>query len=101
MREAIWEATSMQHLPVVLFIFMAVVALGCAALLLGFIALIRIRQSGGKLRGRGIAIAAVIGGALTLLTGPPCVSILASFIERAGARLPSPMAAPGPETPGN
>ena len=53
---------------VVLVVVGGVVLAGLLALILGIAALVRINRSGGELRGRGLALAAIILGALILLT---------------------------------
>jgi hypothetical protein len=53
-----------------LFVACAVLVIPLLAILLGIIALVRINRSGGQLRGRGWAIAAILGGALMLFAVP-------------------------------
>jgi hypothetical protein len=50
--------------------------LGLTAALLGIVALVRINRSGGELRGRGLAIGAIIIGGLMLLLMPVIVFVV-------------------------
>jgi hypothetical protein len=51
-------------------LFLGLPLLGVLALVLGIVSLVRINRSAGRLRGRGLAIAAIVVGALVLLAAP-------------------------------
>jgi hypothetical protein len=55
----------------ILVVIGGVTMIGLLALVLGIVALARINRSGGALKGRGLAIAAIVLGALMLLA--PCI----------------------------
>ena len=55
---------------VALLVILGVPLVGVLALVLGIVALVRIGRSGGALRGRGLALAAIVLGGLMLLVTP-------------------------------
>jgi hypothetical protein len=57
---------------VILIVIGGLALAGLAAVILGIVALVRINRSGGALRGRGLAIAAIVIGGLMLIA--PCLS---------------------------
>ena len=76
-----------------------VVLVGLLALILGIVALARINRSGGALKGRGLAIAAIILGALMLfapILGLPLLWLAAGTAapERSARAVPSLPAEP-------
>ncbi|MHC4916197.1 MAG: hypothetical protein ACYTGB_11975, partial [Planctomycetota bacterium] len=67
----------MSLLPLVILLVIGGLILGALlALILGIVALLRINRSGGALRGRGLAIAAIVIGGLMLL-GIPLAAVVA------------------------
>jgi hypothetical protein len=57
-------------LAVLLGGLLALLVFGLLPLILGIVALVRINRSNGTLRGRGLAVAAIVLGALVLLGSP-------------------------------
>lgn len=64
------EAGSFPMLAVLLGGLLALLVFGLLPLILGIVALVRINRSNGTLRGRGLAVAAIVLGALVLLGSP-------------------------------
>jgi hypothetical protein len=73
---------------VALLVMLGVPLIGLLALALGIVALVRINRSGGELRGKGLAVGAIVLGGLLLLITP--VLLLGLFLlagtSRAEAR---------------
>jgi len=62
-----------------ILLLLGVPACGLLALILGVVALLRIARSGGALRGKGLAVAAVVLGGLMLLATPVILGIAAAW----------------------
>jgi hypothetical protein len=75
---------------VALLLGLGIPLVGLVALTLGIVALVRINRSNGALRGRGLAIAAIVLGALMLLA--PCLFAPLLWWARASDSAPPPPA---------
>ncbi len=76
---------------IVLLALGGLILCGLLALIVGIVALVRIKSSGGKLRGRGLAIAAIVIGLLLALGIPVFGVVGAGFMWFAAGDAARPM----------